>query len=391
MTGVVIHPYVLCQPKADMAPGFPPEINLDCKAVAPDFPPDSPRPSTPPEQTRPSVWRASAWAGCREFMAQAAGAAIGLLVRSRLSSASSPVLIACGVGAAVVMAWMVCRSAHLAQAASGMQTPENSARRLASRLVMVAIPTAAVVSATVSTARSGSLAATTAFLAGKLTQRCVRYAISTSLIDLGPAIDFFKGDGVAIHSQERLLADWHRAVVMVLPTLALCLTQEYAAPSPAADAIDPASEQALSYVLAVALVEAIRALGGTWALASDARAKGWTMQHRTACASRGLRARISLGTTFRDARDAAAMRQVMGITADWVSVMTDRPTDSLRRFIFCTLRSELKSLGEFRGPLVRQGQWALAQKAPGSVQSPQDEPRMPPAFLEPVPMTAMLV
>ena len=255
---------------------------------------------------------------------------------------------------------------------------------------MMAIPTAAVVSASVSTARAGTLAVTTAFLAGKLTQRCVRYAISTGLNDLGPTIDLLTGEGIPVDSRACMQADWTRAMAMVLPTLALCLTQEYTAPSPATDETEPAWEQALPFVLAVALVEAIRAVGATLAVACEARAQGWTVQQRAPCALQGSRVPLSPGTFFRDARDAAAMRQVIGVTADWVSVMSGRSSDSLRRIIFRTLRAELKALGEFRGPLVRQGRWALAQSAPASSQSLQDAAHSPPSFIEPVPMTALV-
>lgn len=355
-----------------------------CLATQPDPAPQAP-PAPPGAWS--ATWRASAWSACKELMAQATGATVGLWVRGRLAPASAPTAIAWGVGAAIVMGWMVYRAARLAAAAAGTGGRSSAA----SSLAMVALPSGAVAAACVSAARAGVLPDATAFLIGKLTQRCVRYGLSTMLADLGPSIDIIATERATDDWQVHVRLDWHRALAMTLPTVALCLAQEYAAPSPAAADATPDWEQALPFVLAVGLVEAARALGGTWALAMDARAQGLTVCHRPAGGLRRLGAHLASGVTLRDASDAAAMRQVIGVTADLVSVLVGQPEAPLRRAIFRTLRAELKALGEFRGPLVRHGRLALERGAPTPPLHQEGAPPARPAFTEPVPLTALMV
>jgi hypothetical protein len=332
------------------------------------------------------TWRAGAWAACRELVAQATGATIGLVVRGRLASASPPVIVACGVGAALVMGWMVYRASRLAGAAAG----DTGLHEPTARLAVVTVPVAAVLVATVTAARSGHLAGATALLTGKLTQRCVRYQLSTALSHVGPGLEVADSQGVAITGRARVGLDWHRAMTMVLPTIALGLAQEYSAPTPAADQAAPSWEQLLPFVLAVGMVEAARALGGILVLATEARAQGWTVQprvsscwgppgHHTACAA-----------SLRDAGDAAALRQAIGVTADMVSVLVGQPAGPVRRVIFRTLRAELKALGEFRSPLAQHGRLALADRALPADLRHGDRSDGFPVFVEPVPITALV-
>jgi hypothetical protein len=275
------------------------------------------------------------------------------------------------------MGWMVYRASRLAAAAAG----DHGLSESTTRLVAVAIPTAAVVTATVLAARVGALAGTTAFLTGKLTQRSVRYLLSTGLGHVGPRLEFAHSQGVAITPQERVRLDWHRAMALILPTIAFCLAQEYGAPTPAADESDITWAQLLPYVLAVGMVEAARAFTGTLALASEARAQGWTVRPMGSCGLTRPDRRVTCTGTLRDAGDAAAMRQVIGVAADLVSAFSGHPARPLSRIIVRTLRSELKALGEFRAPLVHSGRIALADR------EALDEP---PAFIEPVPITDLV-
>jgi hypothetical protein len=281
---------------------------------------------------------------------------------------------------------MVYRASRLAGAAAsdfGVHEPTT-------KLAMVTLPTAAVVAATVTAARAGTLAASTAFLTGKLTQRSVRYLLSTGLSRVGPALEVTHNQGVAITARERVQLDWHRAMTMILPTIALCLAQEYSAPTPAADASGPSWEQLLPFVLAVGMVEAARALGGTLALATEARAQGWTVQHRVSSCWSPPDPHTACAPTLRDASDAAALRQAIGVTADMVSVLVGQPARPLRRVIFRILRAELKSLGEFRSPLMQQGRLAIAARTPASNPLHVDTENRSAAFVEPVPITALV-
>ncbi len=360
----------------------------DSEQVATQPSPASPAPvaSAPSDSAWSGAWRASAWAAFKEFAAQATGATVGLLVRGRLAAASPPVAMACGVGAALVMGWMVYRASRLAAAAAGDHgLPEST-----TRVVTVAIPTAAVVAATVLSARVGALSGTTALLTGKLTQRSVRYLLSTGLGHIGPRLEFARRQGDAITARERVRLDWDRAMVLVIPTIAFCLIQEYGAPTPGADELDVRCAQLLPYVLAVGLVEAARAFAGTLVQASEARAQGWTVQPMASCGQRRAERRVTCTTILRDAGDAAAMRQVIGVAADLVSALSGQPARPLSRVIVRALRSQIKALGEFRAPLVHSGRLALADRAPPAsapTREARDEPR---AFIEPVPITALV-
>lgn len=357
----------------------------DAKSARPNPAPTAPGVSPPTGSAWSSAWRASAWAAVREFSAQATGATIGLLVRGRLAAASPQMIAACGVGAALVMAWMVYRASRLAGAAAG----DHGIHEPTTRLAMVAVPTAAVVSATVLAARAGHVVGATTFLTGKLTQRSVRYLLSAGLSQVGPRLQVDHSQGVAITARDRVRLDWHRAIVMVLPTTALCLAQEYGAPTPAANESDLSWEQLLPYVLAVGMVEAARAFAGTLVQASEARAQGWTVKHMPSCGSNRRGPEITCEATLRDAGDAAAMRQVIGVTADLVSVLRGPPLLPLERLILRALRSELKALGEFRAPLVQNGRLALADRAPPTSPRGLEVPNEPWAYTEPVPITAL--
>ena len=338
--------------------------------------------AAPSDSAWSGAWRASAWAAFKEFAAQATGATVGLLVRGRLAAASPPVAVACGVGAALVMGWMVYRASRLAAAAAGDHGLHESTTRLAT----VALPTAAVVAATVISARVGALAETTALLTGKLTQRSVRYSLSTGLGHIGPRLEFAHRQGVAITARERVRLDWDRAMVLIIPTVAFCLVQEYWAPTPGADELDIRCAQLLPYVLAVGLVEAGRAFAGTLVQASEARAQGWTVQLMASCSLKRPDRHVTCATILRDAGDAAAMRQVIGVAADLVSALSGQPARPLSRVIVRALRSHIKALGEFRAPLVHSGRIALADRARPASAPVLDEP---PAFMEPIPITAL--
>lgn len=354
----------------------------DCKAVQPESAPSAPGAAAPSH----SAWGASTWAAFKEFAAQATGATIGLLVRGRLAAASPPVALACGVGAALVMGWMVYRASRLAAAAAG----DHGLHEPSTRVATVALPIAAVVAATVISARVGALAETTALLTGKLTQRSVRYLLSAGLGHIGPRLEFAHSQGVAITARERVQLDWDRAMVLFIPTVAFCLVQESWVPTPGVDELDMRCAQLLPYVLAVGLVEAGRAFGGTLVQASEARAQGWTMQPMASCGQKRPDRRVTCTTILRDAGDAAAMRQVIGVAADLVSALSGHPARPLRRIIVRTLRSQIKALGEFRAPLVHSGRLALADRAPPASEPAREARDELPAFLEPVPITALV-
>ena len=243
-----------------------------------------------------------------------------------------------------------------------------------------------MVAATVLSARVGALTETTALFTGKLTQRSVRYLLSTGLGHIGPRLKFAHGQGVEITARERVRLDWDRAMVLVIPTIAFCLVQEYWAPTPGADELDVRCAQLLPYVLAVGLVEAARAFGGTLVQASEARAQGWTMQPMASCGLKRPDRRVTCTTILRDAGDAAAMRQVIGVAADLVSALSGQPARPLSRVIVRALRSHIKALGEFRAPLVHSGRLALADRAPSDSALGLDEP---PALMKPIPITQL--
>ena len=52
----------------------------------------------------------------------------------------------------------------------------------------------------------------------------------------------------------------------------------------------------------------------------------------------------------------------MGILGDALGVVAGHPSRPLSRMIVKVLRSELKALGEFRGPLMTRGQLALERR-----------------------------
>lgn len=305
------------------------------------------------------AWRAGAWAAGRELVAQGTAVLASVWVRAKLESASAPVALVCGVGAALVVGMMVHRATELiAAVVRGPQRQGSASIRLAAG----AAPIAALVTAGAVAAGAGTLAQANAYLVGKLLQRGLRDVCSNALTAVLPSSEIIDAQGMSVRREALAQTDWGRALTMTLPTTALFMLQDFMAPASAGcmEAFD--IEGTLRYVLAMAGVEAARALNGTLATAALAHAQGMTLHSKPSGGWRQLAKNLSSGKTLQQASDAAAMRQYFGVWPDMIGVVAGRPQDLLRQAIFITLRSELKALSEFRAPMVTRGLMALERR-----------------------------
>lgn len=315
-------------------------------------------PGSPPP--RAASWRAAlvsgAWGAVREFIAQGTGAMVGVTVRSSLAGGTPMACAAVGTLAAAAMGVTAYRSAELAGA---YLYPDRDHAPLAARAALTAAPVLVAAAAVTCAVSSGTLVTAGAYLTGKLVQRCVRDFLSTVIADLVPTSEVVRADGAVVTKAHLCEEDWGRAIGNIVPTTGFFVLQDVFAAAP-----DPADGIAagVPYVMATALVEVGRSFTGTLLCASVAHRQGRHLRAKRAGGLKKLHDNLRARKAFLQAADAVAMRQSIGILGDALAVVAGQPSRPLSRMIVKVLRSELKALGEFRGPLMTRGQLALERR-----------------------------
>ena len=300
--------------------------------------------------------RAGSWAALRELGAQSAGALAGMAVRNTLETAGPFAATVCGTAAAAGVGLAVYRAGTLIAAASA---PEDESARIATQMAVAALPLSAVALGVALAAHTGTSPLASAYLAGKLAQRCVRDLSSSALQGVLPACTVTNDDNVAISKEELLPIDWSRARGNALPTLGYFAAQEFLAPTPPSTAT---LAQGLTHAAAVGLVEAARAMTGTLTAAALAEDEGHQLLDKAAGGCARLQKNMRSMDTVQQAGDATAMREYFGIAPDVLGAITSHLPPTQRQVVR-VLRIGLKALSEFRTPWLTCGQLALQQQA----------------------------